>query len=97
MIVEVKLTQECKCCGSEKSIVISMQDYISWLHQNQSVQEIFPEMSPGDRELFFISGICSECWDKMFAEPASEEELNKMADELAEMHWEMQGEIERGK
>lgn len=30
-------------------------------------QNCFPELTPGERE-FLISGICSDCWDKMFKE-----------------------------
>lgn len=97
MTVEVKITQQCKCCKGVKSIIISMEDYITWLQGKKNIQDIFPEMSPDDREFFFISGICPDCWDKIFVEPSSEEEISKIADELAEMHYEIQGEIERGK
>lgn len=97
MIVEVKITQQCKCCKGVKSIIISMEDYITWLQGKKNIQDIFPEMSPGDREFFFITGICPDCWDRIFVEPSSEEEISKIADELAEIHYEIQGEIERGK
>lgn len=97
MTVEVKITHQCRICNKEKSIIISMEDYITWLQGKKNVQDIFPEMSADDREFFFISGICSNCWDKFIAEPSSEEEISKIADELAEMHYEIQGEIERGK
>lgn len=97
MTVEVKITQQCKICNKEKSIIISMEDYITWLQGKKNIQDIFPEMFPGDREFFFITGICSDCWDRIFVEPSSEEEINKIADELAEMHYEIQGEIECGK
>lgn len=97
MTVEVKVTHQCRMCKKEKSIIISMEDYITWLQGKKNVQDIFPEMSADDREFFFISGICSDCWDKLIVEPSSEEEINKIADELAEIHYEIQGEIERGK
>jgi hypothetical protein len=32
-------------------------------------QDCFPDLSAGQRE-FLISGICDECWDKLFAEIA---------------------------
>ena len=68
MTVEVKITQQCKCCKSEKSIIISMEDYIIWLQGRKNIQDIFPEMSADDREFFFISRICPDCWDKIFSE-----------------------------
>ena len=95
--VEVKITHECVYCKKEKSIIIPMNDYITYLRGEENVQDIFPEMSADDREFFFISGICPDCWGRIFAEPSSEEEINKIVDELAEMHYEIQGEIERGK
>ena len=95
--VEVKLTQKCVYCGNEKSIIIPIQDYVAYLQGESSIQEVFPEMSPDDREFFFISGICPDCWDRMFQEPSSEEDIDAIADELAEMHWEIEGEIARGK
>lgn len=33
----------------------------------KKIQDIFPELSPDERELF-LSGICGTCYDKMFAE-----------------------------
>lgn len=95
--LEVKITHECVYCKKERSIIIPMNDYITYLQGKGNVQDIFTEMSPDDREFFFISGICPDCWDKIFVEPSSEEEISKIADELAEMHYEIQGEIERGK
>jgi len=32
---------------------------------SKSIQDIFPELSSGERELF-ISGMCGECFDKVF-------------------------------
>lgn len=29
------------------------------------VQDVFPDWSPADRELYFMSGICGACWGKM--------------------------------
>lgn len=95
--LEVKITHECVFCKCERSIIVPMSDYITYLQGERSIQDVFPEMSPDDREFFFISGICPDCWDKIFVEPASEEEISKIADELAEMHWEIEGEIARGK
>jgi hypothetical protein len=68
MTVEVKITQQCRCCKGVKSIIISMEDYITWLQGKKNIQDIFPEMSADDREFFFISGVCPECWDKIFGE-----------------------------
>lgn len=95
--VEVKITHECPLCKKEQSIIIPMSDYITYLQGEKNVQDIFPELSADDREFFFISGICPDCWDGIFPEASSEEEINKIVDDLAEMHFEIQGEIEQGK
>lgn len=48
-----------------------------------SIQDIIPNVSPAYREMF-ISGICPECWDKMFGcEETEEESVSDSAMELA--------------
>lgn len=47
------------------------------------IQEVFPHMSSSDRERF-MTGYCSDCWDKMF--PAEEEDDEP--DTIAEARYE---------
>ena len=32
---------------------------------SRHVQDVFPDWPPATRELFFMSGICGACWDKI--------------------------------
>lgn len=36
--------------------------------KDNHVDKVFPDWSPERREMFFLSGLCGECWDKMFPE-----------------------------
>lgn len=38
---------------------------------SRHVQDLFPDLSPAERELF-VSGVCGVCWDVMF--PPEDEE-----------------------
>ena len=32
---------------------------------SRHVQDVFPDWPPADRELYFMSGICEACWNKI--------------------------------
>ena len=99
MIVTVK----CSHCGREFSKKLEDEKVIRVLLHGELVQDVFPELSASDRELFFVSQICGDCRNKLFdvIEPKGYEEdadiPQGMIDEMAEMHYEMQAEIARGK
>lgn len=99
MIVTVK----CSHCGREFSKKLEDEKVIRVLLHGEPVQDVFPELSANDRELFFVSQICGDCWNKLFGvtEPKDNEENadipQGMIDEMAEMYYEMQAEIARGK
>jgi len=38
-----------------------------WYNQGEFVQKAFPDLSADLRELFFISGVCKDCWDAIFS------------------------------
>lgn len=61
----MKLVKECVECGKVIEIEMSFQQYKKWKHQEDLVQNIFPEIKPEIREML-ISGICPTCWEKMF-------------------------------
>lgn len=98
MIVTVK----CPKCGQKFSREFEDEKVIRVL-QGESAQDVFPELSASDRELFFITQLCPKCWDDLFGidEPNGYEEdadiPQGMIDEMAEMYYEMQAEIARGK
>lgn len=66
----VTLHTKCKCCKQPHSLTVNRKDLINWLESGQEelIQNVFPEISSDDRELFFISNICGDCFDKMFEE-----------------------------
>ena len=41
---------------------------------SRHVQDVLPDWIPADRELFFISGICGSCFDRIVAQPEDEDE-----------------------
>ena len=80
-----------KCIECGKEFTKSFPDAeISRIIQGESPMKVFPNLSIDDRELFFMSHICPECWDKIFDK---EEEF----DTMLEQHYELQSEIECGK
>jgi len=56
----------CIECKDLKQVKVGMEAYKKW-QNGLYIQDAFPELSAGDRELM-ISGICGECYDKMFKE-----------------------------
>lgn len=54
----------CVQCGKEFEIKVELKDWYDYNH-GKLVQNAFPYLTPDERELF-LSGICGECWNKMF-------------------------------
>jgi len=55
-----------KCNGCQKSFPLKVEESDLNSYRNETfVQEDFPYLSVGDRELI-ISSTCSECFDEMF-------------------------------
>lgn len=52
-------------CKKTYTITVFGPDLFAW-NQGTHAQSAFPYLSDADRELLFMSGICGECWDKMF-------------------------------
>lgn len=44
---------------------VDQDKYDSWTQGEGLIQDIFPELTDGDRELL-ISATCDECWEKLF-------------------------------
>lgn len=49
------------------------REQIGRLMAGEHVQDVLPTWSPGDRELFVLTGICDACWRKMFADQGVDE------------------------
>jgi phage FluMu protein Com len=55
---------QCPHCKKEKLIEVNRDGYEKW-KSGALVQEAFPDLPAAEREML-ISGICPECWNKMF-------------------------------
>lgn len=55
----------CPFCGKDSEIKVEMDDFFAW-QDGVSTQNAFPYLSADEREQL-ISGICPNCWEKMFA------------------------------
>ena len=60
----MKLTSKKCSCGSQITLEVADADYVRWQHGTH-IQDAFPYLSVDDRERL-ITGICPECWDRMF-------------------------------
>lgn len=61
---QVTLHVACKICGVFHRLVVSKAARKAH-REGALVQEAFPQVSPGERELFFVSRICPTCWDSL--------------------------------
>ena len=66
------LVNTCPFCGQvHESPVFTRAKWETWLRahaQGAHVQSFWPELSPAEREEFFVSGMCDACWKKTFPE-----------------------------
>lgn len=56
---------ECRDCKKVYAITSTVEQLKEYQAGHKKVQDIYPELSPGDRELL-ISKTCNDCWNKMF-------------------------------
>jgi len=63
----MKLNKKCLECGDTFIIEAVPEDYFNWTNNKVLIQDAFPYLSDGDRELL-LSGICNECFDAMFSD-----------------------------
>lgn len=62
----------CPCCRRTQSIAVNFTDFMEW-QKGALVQEAFPYLNANEREAF-ITGICPNCWEKLFSEEEDSEE-----------------------
>ena len=60
----MELSIKCRMCGHHTKVNVEREDYLKWV-DGEHVQNAFPYLSPGVRELF-ISKTCETCFDKIF-------------------------------
>lgn len=56
---------ECPKCGKLSTVHVKASDLDDYYCADVLVQEAFPYLPSKERELF-VSGLCGECWDKLF-------------------------------
>ena len=54
------------CHVTFRSPKITQKQYDDIVLHGKHVQDVLPYWSPAEREMFFISGTCDDCWKKMF-------------------------------
>lgn len=59
---------ECRCpmCGKSYTVIVPHEGFIAWRNGDR-IQDCLPSLSNEDREAL-ITGICGECWDRMYGE-----------------------------
>ena len=64
----------CHECGRSFVSPIFTQEEWNRYQNGEHAQDVFPNWTPSERELFLISGICGDCFDRIMAEPDEDEE-----------------------
>lgn len=62
---KINLKVKCRCCGSEHTIKVNLDDFEAWRNGDLLVQEAFPYLNASQRELL-LTRTCQKCWDEMF-------------------------------
>ena len=61
----VYVNVKCPQCGKISTLEMTKNQYEQYKSGDNYIQNIFPNWSPAIREML-ITGICPDCWDKMF-------------------------------
>lgn len=62
------LENVCFSCGETHRLEVPDGKMAEWAEARKAgmhVQDFWPELTPAEREEFFISGMCDACWKKM--------------------------------
>lgn len=78
---EVCVVTRCPFCGKGHEIEVNEIDYLDW-QDGEHAQNAFSYLSANEREML-ISGICPDCWDKMFGDGSQWKDIHT-ADEIGE-------------
>lgn len=63
----VVIFKKCNKCGVSSVLKVGEEDYFSFVNNGVFVQDAFPYLSIGERELL-ISSTCGKCFDEIFGE-----------------------------
>lgn len=61
----IAIYKSCKLCGKTHSCTV-YKDELKMFRKGILIQYAFPNLTAAQRELFFISGICGKCFNKLF-------------------------------
>ncbi len=67
---------KCRMCNEVQGLPITreqMREFSLPRSERRLIQEIFPNLSIGDREML-ISGTCNTCWQNLYGSDEDEEE-----------------------
>lgn len=78
IINPMQLQRKCNSCGGVKTLTVPTMAYEKWKNGEGYVQDLFPMLTPGERELL-ISGTCEPCFDAMFPEE-EDDDISDMGD-----------------
>lgn len=76
------ITTRCPICGESTIHTLTDDQFrrlVAWKNREGLVQDLLYDFSADQREQF-MTGICPDCWNKMFGGPDTEDELVEEAD-----------------
>ena len=62
--MKININTTCPICGKSTTVEVEYDDYCKY-ESGELIQKCFPYLSAAEREML-ISGICDNCWNKMF-------------------------------
>ena len=68
-----RVVRRCRKCGRRFISPALTQSKLKEL-ASRHVQDVLPDWTPDDRELFFVSGICGSCFDRIAAQTEDRDE-----------------------
>lgn len=71
--MEIVKVFQCRFCRKFFEVTVLQKDYDALMRGEGQIQDIFPYLTAGERELF-LSSICNTCFDELLAEPEEDDE-----------------------
>lgn len=71
---KINLETYCPICHQFHYVEVNERDFYAW-QDGALAQDVFPYLSTNEREML-ISGICPDCWGKMFGEEEEKDPEN---------------------
>jgi hypothetical protein len=62
----IKVIVVCPDCGKEQVIELTTSEYAELRDPNRRHIQVFLARLSADEREAFVTGICAECWDKIF-------------------------------